>query len=110
MNEIIKKEKQRKIGYKSPPPTGRPKGSKNKFTDLKKAFLDIFERIENEGQKKDAKVKTLFDWATKNDRNQGMFYQMIAKMLPSNLNVEGEMKLIYEISDKFMPKTGNEKK
>lgn len=70
---------------KSGNPKGRKKGSTNKFTDLKKAYLDVFEEIEIEGQRKDTKIKTLFAWATKNDKNQGMFYQMIAKMLPSSI-------------------------
>ena len=75
---------------KSGNPKGRKKGSTNKFTDLKKAYLDVFEKIEKEGQKKNKsnKVKGLFEWATKNDKNQGMFYQMIAKMLPSNIDID----------------------
>ena len=88
---------------------GRKKGTPNKFTDLKQAFLDVFERIEKEAGEK-PNVDSLYDWATRNSKNQGMFYQIISKMLPSNVNVEGNVGITYEISEKFMPKTGNEKK
>ena len=67
---------------------GRAKGSKNKFTNLKQAYLDVFEEIEKEGKKKNPKIKTFFKWATKNDRNQGLFYQMVSKMLPTNLTAD----------------------
>lgn len=69
-------------------PSGRPKGAKDKFTDLKQAFLDVFEKIETEGQEEGGDIKSLFEWATKNDRNQGVFYQMISKMLPSNVDAD----------------------
>lgn len=82
-----KKQKRGNPNLPKPGP-GRPKGSKNRFTNLKDIFLEVFEKIEKEGSKKNSKVKTLFDWATKNDKNQGMFYQMIAKMLPSNISME----------------------
>ena len=70
------------------PGPGRPKGSTNKFTDLKQAYLDVFEKIEKEGRKEDGGIKTFFEWATKNDKNQGAFYQMIARMLPSNVDAD----------------------
>lgn len=66
---------------------GRKKGTPNKFTDLKQAYLDVFEQIEKKSEK-DEKIKSLFQWATKNDRNQGLFYQMISKMLPSNISMD----------------------
>ena len=88
---------------------GRPKGSINKFTNLKKAYLDVFEKIEKESEK-DGSIDNFFNWATKKQRNQGMFYQMISRMLPSNLNVEGDLKVTYQTSEKFMPKMDNEKK
>lgn len=77
---------------------GRPKGTTNKFTDLKKEFLAVFEKIEKESKKKNQakKIDGLFEWATKNSRNQGLFYQMISKMLPSSLvggqDEDGEFK------------------
>ena len=86
---------------------GRPKGTKNKFTDLKKMYLDTFAKIEIEGGKKNNTVKTLYTWATKNDKNQGMFYQMISKMLPSSLDVDHRGNIALIMSDKFLPDMGN---
>ena len=83
---------------------GRPKGSTNKFTDLKQAYLDIFEKIEKEGRKENSTIKSFFIWVTKSDKNQGMFYQMISKMLPSNLTVDGDLNVIFQASEKYMPK------
>lgn len=105
-NSDKKLEKNRKnAGWANiQPGHGRPKGRTNKFTDLKKTFLDTFEKIEKEGGKKEAKVKTLFAWATKNDKNQGMFYQMIAKMLPSNVSLEHSGLVSVIFSDQFLPK------
>lgn len=90
-------------------PKGREKGSTNKFTDLKKAFLDVFEKIEKESEK-DEKIKGLYAWATKNDKNQGAFYQMIAKMLPSSVGVDmsGQIGVVI-VSDKFLPKDNGTK-
>ena len=85
------------------PGPGRPKGSENKFTNLKQSFLDVFEKIEEEGKKEGSQVKDLFTLATKSERNQMTFYQIISKMLPSNVTVDGEMKLMYLISEKVLP-------
>ena len=81
------KQTKRKSNLPPGPGPGREKGSKNKFTNLKQAFLDTYDKIEKES-KKDDKIKSLFKWATKNDRNQGVFYQLISKMLPSNVGME----------------------
>ena len=83
-------------------PNGRPKGSENKFTNLKQSFLDVFEKIEKESEK-NSEVKSLYKLAIKNDKNQMTFYQIISKMLPSNVTVDGEMKLMYLISEKVLP-------
>ena len=91
-------------------PEGRLPGSKNKFTDLKQAYLDIFEKIEKEAPGKDSAINSFFEWVTKNDKNQGMFYQMLSKMLPSNVTVDGDLNVTFQASEKFMPKTDNEKK
>ena len=72
---------------------GRAKGSTNKFTNLKQAFLDVFEKIEEES-KKNSEIKSFYQWVLKNDRNRGMFYQLISKMLPSNVAMEGDMRVI----------------
>ena len=59
------------------PGPGRPRGSKNKFTNLKDAFLEVFERLDG--------VDGLETWAKESKRNKAMFYQWITKMLPSSL-------------------------
>jgi len=82
---------------------GRPKGLPNKFTNLKQAFLDVFEKIENES-KNNPEIKSFYEWSLKNDRNRGLFYQLISKMLPSNVTVDGDMNLTYLVSEKFLPK------
>ena len=89
---------------------GRPKGSTNQFTNLKQAYLDVFKKIEKKAGGKNSIVKSFFEWVTKNDRNQGLFYQMLSKMLPSNVTVDGKVSMIFQISEKFMPKTGKEEK
>jgi len=97
-----KKEAQFKKGN-----TGRQKGTPNKFTNLKQAFLDVFERIEKESEKNDS-VKSFYEWVLKNDRNRGMFYQLISKMLPANLTLDGDMKLTYIVSEKVLPEVNEE--
>ncbi len=87
------------------PGPGRPKGSTNKFTDLKSEFLKAFHDEDGiggaEGIKKIIKDST---------RNKIVFLQMIAKMLPSNVTVDGDLNVTYQVSEKFIPKTGNDKK
>ena len=83
MSEIVKNEKKRKVGYKNPPPTGRPKGSKNKFTNLKEEYLKAF--YDEDGIGGAEGIKKLMK---NNPRNKMAFLQMIAKMLPSNIDVD----------------------
>jgi hypothetical protein len=54
---------------------GRPKGAKNKFTNLKESFLSTYQEIG--GDKEFAK------WAK---NNRGTFYQMITKLLPKTVD------------------------
>ena len=98
MTENLVKQTERKSNLPSGPGPGRPKGSKDKFTDLKKAFIDVFDKIETEGERSE-KIKSMFQWATKNDKNQGMFYKMIATMLPSNLTFDGEVTMIHDFEN-----------
>lgn len=65
---------------------GMKPGTTHRFTDLKKSFISVFEKIESESQLKES-VDSFYDWATKSTKNQGLFYQMISKMLPSNLDL-----------------------
>lgn len=85
---------------------GKPKGATN---NLMKIFLTLFEKIETKAQEEEA-VDSFFDWATKNEKNQGMFYQMLSKMLPTNVSVEGEVPITYIISEKFAPRFDEKKK
>jgi hypothetical protein len=73
--------------FKEPGP-GRPKRSVNKFTNLKNAFLEVFERLGG--------IDGLEKFATENNHNRFAFYQWITKMLPSSVvggqDEEGEFK------------------
>ena len=92
---VLKTEEKQKDGRHklSGPGPGRGKGTPNKFTNLKQAFLDVFEQIEEESKKND-NVKSFFQWVLKNDKNRGTFYQLISKMLPSNVAMEGDLRVI----------------
>ena len=63
--------------------SGRPKGAKDKFTSLKEEFLKAF--YDEDGIGGAEGIKELMKGST---RNKMIFLQMIAKMLPSNLDVE----------------------
>ena len=63
-------------------PRGRRKGSVNKFTTLKAAFLNVFERTGGEDG--------LLKWVNASNHNKAAFYQWITKMLPADLNVSGQ--------------------
>ena len=67
-----------KGGTVLPPSTGRKKGSKNKFTTLKQAFLDAFIGIGG--------TEELKTWA-KDEKNRAVFYQMVAKLLPKEVDL-----------------------
>ena len=56
---------------------GRPPGAKNKFTDLKAAYLEAFE--------KRGGVQGLLDWA---ETAPDAFYAQISKMLPKEVQAE----------------------
>lgn len=82
---------------------GRKKGTSNKVQkNIKDNFEAVFEKLGG--------VKGFCDWAKKNTHTKGAFYQMYSKMLPSNVNVGGDLSVTYQLSDKFIPKTGNDKK
>lgn len=59
---------------------GRKKGTPNQFTNLKDAFLGAFEDIGGRNELK--------KWAKSNKES---FYKMITKMLPSNVQVDGNI-------------------
>jgi len=67
---------------------GKPKGAKSRFTNLKNAFLEVFENIGG--------TKGLEDWVEDTKHNKTLFYGWITKMLPSSVtggqDEEGEFK------------------
>lgn len=67
---------------------GRPKGSKDKYTNLKKAFLEAFEKTGG--------TDGLVQWIKENKRNRAIFYQMLTKLFPMTVEHEGEVKHILE--------------
>jgi len=78
--------KKTKNNYNLPGPgPGRPKGSKNKFTTLKDAFLGVFEDMGGQEELK--------KWAERSEANRKEFYRMITKMLPTNVaaDLSGEL-------------------
>lgn len=77
---------------------GRPKGSKGKFTDLKKVFMDVFARMQaHQGNWQ------LQKWGEENPKE---FYYLISKMLPSKNESTNEIEISFrhwkEAQDKYM--------
>ena len=91
-------------GEPRPKNAGRKKGTPNKFTTLKQAFLNAFNSKEMGGEKGMTEVFSATSF-TKRE-----FYKLISKMLPSNVTVDGDLNVIFHASEKFMPKTGDGKK
>jgi len=69
-------------GDKKPSNSGRKKGTLNKFTTLKQAFLNAFNSKEMGGE------KGMTDVFAANSFTKREFYKLISKMLPSNVDVE----------------------
>jgi len=86
-------------------PNGRPKGVRNKFTSLKDEFLKAFH--DEDGIDGAKGMKKLIKDST---RNKFIFLQMISKMLPSNVTVDGDLNVTFQSSEKFMPKKDDKKK
>ena len=83
---------------------GRKKGVQNKFTTLKEAYLDAF------NSKEMGSTQGLIDAFKVTPFTKREFYKLISKMLPSSMNVEGDLTVTFQASEKFMPKKDNEKK
>ena len=62
---------------KSGNPSGRPKGKRDKFTDLKTSFLNVYQRMGGDDE--------LLKWAKKSDQNKGIFFKMVHTMLPKDV-------------------------
>ena len=80
---------------------GRKKGTPNKFTTLKDAFINAFNSKAMGGEKGMTAVFAA------NSFTKREFYKLISKMLPSNVTVDGDLNLTFQASDKFMPKVKN---
>ena len=93
-----------KKGDKKPVNSGRKKGTLNKFTTLKQAFINAFNSKEMGGEKGMTEVFSATSF-TKRE-----FYKLISKMLPSNVTVDGDLNVTFQSSEKFMPKIDKGKK
>ncbi len=61
-------------------PLGRPKGAQNKFSEIKRAFSEVFERLGG--------AEGLLEWIAEQPRHKGDFYKLLAGMMPRDLNLE----------------------
>jgi len=107
MNETVKnvgktafRDKSGKFKHGNP---GKPKGAKDKI--IRTAKENIEKVVKELGG-----YEGILKWAEKNSHNQGLLYGWYFKMLPTNVNVEGDLSISYQLSEKFMPKMDNEKK
>jgi len=88
-----------KKGHPKLPNAGRKKGVPNKITtDLKQFYFDILNSKEMGG------LQGAIDLFSKTDRNKLIFFQMISKMLPTNIQGEINGTLILKLSNEFLPK------
>ena len=67
------------MSYKVKPGPGRPRGSKNKLTNIKDEFLFAYEVIGGLGG--------LNAWAKK-EENRTKFYEMLTKLFPREIKAE----------------------
>ena len=91
-------------GEPRPKNAGRKKGTPNKFTTLKQAFINAFNSKAMGGE------KGMTDVFSANSFTKREFYKLISKMLPSNVTVDGDLNVTFHASEKFMPKKKDEKK
>lgn len=68
---------------------GRPKGSKNKFTTIKDAFVDVFFSEEING------AEGLKEWVKADPKNKEIFFGWMTKMFPKDMNVTGSLGMSY---------------
>lgn len=65
-------------------PAGRKPGVPNKFTSLKQSFLDAFVALGGTAE--------LTRWAKRSERNKAVFYQMMTRLFPQEMQHSGEVK------------------
>jgi len=73
---------------------GRPRGSKNKFTTLKAAFLQTFEDLGG--------TEELTRWA-RMPGNRESFYKMVTKLLPKTVDVGAQEDNPLEVKMTWFP-------
>lgn len=78
-------------------PKGRPKGVQNRFTTLKAAFLSAFTKVGGE--------KALVEFY-RDKKNRKAFLQMMAYMLPKDIQISGE--ITENIIDKYKESSNEE--
>lgn len=66
------------------PGPGRPKGSQNRLTSLKEAFVEAFDKTGG--------VDALVEWAKK-EGNRGLFYRILASLLPKQVAVAARLEM-----------------
>jgi len=66
--------------------SGRPKGAKNRFTNLKESFIQSFKEVGGTSE--------LTAWAKDNKKE---FYKMVSTMLPKNVEMKSANELIITI-------------
>ena len=71
---------------------GRKKGVPNRFTTFRNALIEAFESKEIDG------VRGLIAWG-KQPKNRGQFYALMAKMLPREIEVSGELNFASPLSE-----------
>lgn len=60
-------------------PDGRPKGSKNKASKLKEAYVAVFEELGG--------PTALKKWVESDEKNKSDFYKMLPQLMPREQNV-----------------------
>ena len=90
-------------GEARPKNAGRRKGTPNKFTTLKQAFINAFNSKEMGGEKGMTKVFSA------NSFTKREFYKLISKMLPSNVGVEHSGELEHTVFIMPRPKEKEKK-
>lgn len=76
----VQKGEKKWVKGQSGNPKGRPKGNHNRFTLLKDAMLNVYEKMGGE--------EALFQWATKNPKNRETFYKELFRLLPKDITID----------------------
>ena len=76
------KENKKKCNLKGPGP-GRPKGSKNRYTAFITDLFEVWEETKG--------VERLKDFIEKSDRNFGKYIEVLAKLMPKEVKLTGDL-------------------